>query len=158
MTIVAVSTPGTKGFFQWLKRAMPQTYAGIKNELNFSNGTQLKGLGSFGAVDPATTASTAPPSSSLADTIKDLANTAAQAYLTTQQVAAQRQILTLQLQRAQAGLPPLAIDPTTYGLPQPSFGVSLDSGTKKIMIFGGIGLMLAIALGLIGGGRASRRT
>ena len=152
MTIVAVSTPGTKGFFQWMARAMPQTYAGVKKELSTSRG--LQGLGD---VDPLATATTAAPSSTLVDTIKDIANVVAQGYLTSQQIKSQQQILNVQLDRAQRGLPPLALDPQTYGLPQPSFGVSLDSGTKQILIFGGIGLALAVMFGLIGGGRAARR-
>lgn len=153
MTAVVVSTPGTKGFFQWMQRAMPRTYVGVKRELS-RNSPGLKG---FGLVDPATTTSTAAPSSSLADTIREIATVAGQAYLTTQQVKAQQQILNIQLQRAQQGLAPLAIDPTTYGLPQPSIGVSLDSSTQKLLIYGGGALVLAVLFGLIGGGHASRK-
>lgn len=150
MAVVKINTPGTKGFLQWVKLALPKTYAGMRNELSTARG--------LSAPDPAAVAAPTATSASWVDTFKEIANVAAQGYLTTQQIKAQQQIMTLQLQRAQAGLPPLAIDPTTYGLPQPSFGVSLDSGTKKILIFGGIGLALALMLGLIGGGRAARRT
>lgn len=152
MSAIVVKARGTKGALEYIKRAMPRTYAHIERELRATG--QLKGLGAVGLV---ATATEAPPSNSLVDTIKEIANVAAQAYLTREQMQSQQKILDVQLQRAQQGLPPLNIDPTTYGLPQPSIGVGLDAGTTKTLLWVGGGLALALMLGLIGGGRAARR-
>lgn len=149
---ITVTQRGTKGLLAWMKKALPRTYTGLVRELNSS--ARVAGLGD---VNPLQTASEAPTSKSLVDTIKDIANVVGQAYLTREQMQAQQQILNVQLQRAQQGLPPLAIDPQTYGLPQPSIGVSLDSGTKTTLLWIAGGLGVALLLGLIGGGRASRR-
>lgn len=154
MSIVAVTTPGAKGFFEWMQRALPQTYKGVRRE--FSSASGVSGMGLV-APDPATAASTAPMTPSFMDTIREMAQVAGQAYLTTQQVKAQQQILNVQLDRQARGLAPLAIDPTTYGLPQPSIGISLSPQTQKLVMYGGIGLILAVVLGLVGGGHASRR-
>lgn len=157
MTVIAVRTRGTKGALEWMRRALPRTYQHLDRELrNASSTSGMKGLGLV-APTVATAASEAPPSSSLVNTIKEIANVAAQAYLTREQMQAQQKILNLQLQRAQQGLPPLALDPTTYGLPQPSIGVGLDAGTTKTLLWVGGGLALALLFGLIGGGRAARR-
>lgn len=153
MALVTVQARGTKGFLEFVRKALPTTYRAIENELRASG--QLSGLALTAPVTAAATE--APPSSSLVSTIKEIANVAAQAYLTREQIQSQQQILNVQLQRAQQGLPPLPIDPTTYGLPQPSIGIDLSSGTTKTILYVAGGIALAIALGLIGGGRASRR-
>jgi len=153
MALVTVQARGTKGFLEFVKKAFPKTYRAIDNELRASG--QLSGLG---LTTPVTAVATeAPPSSSLVGTIKEIANVAAQAYLTREQIKSQQQILNVQLQRAQQGLPPLAIDPTTYGLPRPSIGIDLSSGTTKTILWIAGGIGLALLLGLIGGGRAARR-
>lgn len=154
MTVIAVRSRGTKGFMEFLRRAVPRTYQHIERELHATG--HLKGLG-LTAPSVAAVSSETPPSKSLVDTIKEMANVAAQAYLTREQAQAQRQILNIQLQRAQNGQPPLEIDPTTYGLPRPSIGVALDPATTKTLLWVGGGLALALMLGLIGGGRAARR-
>ena len=166
MTKIVVNTPGVRGFFQWTKKAMPQLYQGMRKE--FASASGVSGLRdtpwfapssypiATNAPDPAATATTGAGSSSLANTIKEIANVAGQAYLTRQQAQAQQQILNVQLQRMQNGQSPLAIDPTMYGLPQPSIGVSLDESTKKLLMYGGGALVLAVLFGLIGGGRAAR--
>lgn len=151
MKLITVQARGTKGALEFIRRALPRTYAHLERELRSTG--QLRGLGRVGLI---ATATETPPSKSLVDTIKEIATVAGQVYLTREQMQAQRQILNVQLQRAQQGLAPLPIDPSTYGLPQPSVGVSLDEGTKKILLYGGIGLGLALMLGLIGGGRAAR--
>lgn len=148
---MTISTRGTKGFLIWAQRNMPRMYQDLKKELN----TSAK-LGGLGDVNPVATATETAPSSSLVDTIKSIAQVAGQVYLTREQMQAQSRILDVQLQRAQQGLAPLDINAAQYGIPQPSIGVSFDDGTKKLMIAGGIGLMLALMFGLIGGGRASR--
>lgn len=154
--LVKVNTRGTKGLFEWMQKAMPQTYQGIAQELNSAQRLSgLRGVGTV-ALQPVKSATETATSSSLANTIKDIAAVVGQAYLTREQVKAQQQILNLQLQRAQQGLAPLALDPSTYGLPQPSVGLSLDSGTQRILLYAAGGLGLALLFGLIGGGRAAR--
>lgn len=152
MSAIVVRARGTKGALEYIRRAFPREFAHIQSELRATG--QLRGLGAVGLTVAATET---PPSRSLVDTIKELAQVAGQVYLTREQMQAQQQILNVQLQRAQQGLPPLAIDPTQYGIPQPSVGISLDDGTKKMLLYGGIGLAVALMLGLIGGGRAARR-
>lgn len=155
--LVRVKTRGTKGFFEWMQQALPRTYAGVKQELSAAQGAAvgLRGVG-FVAVEPVKTATEAPVTSSLANTIRDIATVVGQAYLSREQIKAQQNILNLQLQRAQQGLPPLPIDPSTYGLPQPTVGIALDDSTKKLLMYGGGALALALLFGLIGGGRAAR--
>lgn len=147
-----MSATGTKGFLLWTRRNLPRTYAGISKELK--SATQLAGMGL--TAEPSIAATETPMTSSLANTIREMATVVGQVYLSREQIKAQQNILNMQLQRAQQGLPPLDIDVTKYGLPQPSVGVSFDSSTQKLIMYGGIGLILAIMLGLIGGGRASR--
>ena len=144
---------GTRGFLLWTKKNLPRTYAGISKELK--SATRLAGMGL--TAEPAVAATETPPTSSLVNTIRDVANMVGQVYLTREQLKAQQKVLDMQLQRAANGLPPADIDVTQYGLPQPSVGISLDDSTKKILMWGGIGLAVAIVLGLIGGGRAARR-
>lgn len=141
---------GTKGFLVWLQRALPKTYRVVKKDLQQS--AQLSGIG---LIEPTQTANETPMSSSLATTLKELAQVAAQTYLTKEQIDAQQKILNIQLQRAQQGLAPLAIDPTTYGLPSPSIGVGLTGDTQKTLLYiaGGFGVLLLFKT-LMGGRRA----
>lgn len=127
---------GTKGFFVWLRRSMPRVYADVKRE--FTDNAQLSGLGL--SSDPVAMSSEAPPSSTLVQTIKDIANVAAQAYLTREQMQAQERILNMQLTRAQQGLPLLNIDPVQMGVPQPSVGVGVTGDTKEFLMWGAVGL------------------
>ena len=115
---------------------------------------KLSGLGDI--FDPPTQSSEQPVSSSLASTIRDIAQVVGQVYLTKEQMQAQQQILNIQLQRAQQNLPPLDIDLARYGLPQPSIGLNLTPQTQKLLLVIGGGLGLALLFGLIGGGRAAR--
>lgn len=129
---------GTKGFFMWLRSSMPRVYQDVARE--FKDSKQLSGMG-LSLTDPISTATEAPPSSTLAQTIKDIANIAAQAYLTREQSQAQQRILNTNLQRAQQGLPMLNINPADYGM-QPSVGVGLTGDTKQLLIYGGAGVGL----------------
>ncbi len=150
------ATPGARGFFLWLEKNLPRTYAGVKRELTAARtGTTLKGFGAM-EINPVASATTQPMTSSLTKTIAELAQIAGQVYLTKEQMQAQNKVLNLQLQRQQAGLPPLDINLSQYGLPQPTVGISLDSSTKKLLMYGGGALALALLFGLIGGGRAAR--
>lgn len=133
--MTVITQRGTKGFLRWTQANLPRTYRGVKKELQSS--AKLSGLG---VIDPLATASDQPMSSSLAQTLKELAQVAAQTYLTKEQIQAQNKIMNIQLQRAQAGLAPLNIDPATYGLPSPSIGVGLTGDTKQLLIYGGLGV------------------
>jgi hypothetical protein len=63
-----------------------------------------------------------------------------QAYLTNEQMKAQKKVLDMQLARAQAGLPPLDIDMRQYGLTGPSVGVGIESNTLKYLGWGAAAL------------------
>jgi hypothetical protein len=138
---------GTKGFFIWLRANMPRVYQDVRKE--FRDTARLSGIG---LADPVATATEAPPSSTLVQTIKDIANIAAQGYLTREQIKAQQQILNLNLQRAQQNLPMLNIDPAQYGL-QPSVGVGLTDDTKQLLLYGGIGIGALWLLSMVTGKR-----
>lgn len=142
---------GQKGFFEWVQKRMPRLYADIRRE--FGDANQLHGLG-LTTPDPVTMATTAPMTQTLSQTITDIANVAAQAYLTKQQIDAQNKILKINLQRAQQGLTPLDLNPATYGLPQPSFGVGLTEDTKKMLMWGALGVGGLWVLGML---KPSRR-
>lgn len=144
-------SPGTKGFLQWVQTRLPRLYSDIKRE--FQDANQLAGLG-LGLVDPTSMATTAPTSSSLSQTFMDIAQVAAQTYLTKTQIDAQKKILNMNLDRAKQGLTPLDINPANYGLPGPSVGVGMTEDTKKFLMFGGLGLA---ALFLVSQLKPSRR-
>lgn len=145
---IAVTARGTKGFLEFVQRAMPRTYHMMKRELK--QGAQLQGLA---LSDPTQAASEQPMSSSLANTLKEIAQVAAQTYLTKEQIDAQNRILNIQLQRAQQGLPLLAIDPQQYGLPSPSIGVGLTGDTKKLFMIGGGVAAFLLLLNIFSGRR-----
>jgi len=115
---------GTKGFLTWLRDRAPQYYRPVMEE--FSNG-QLSGLGITGPGDTEA-ASEAPIPHTVADTIKDIISGVSMAYLTVQQMNAQKKVLDLQLDRAKAGLAPLDIDMQAYtqaGAPSMNIGMKL---------------------------------
>ena len=79
--------------------------------------------------------------------IDQLAQGFAQYKLAQNQLSTQQQITALQLQRAQAGLPPLNIDPSTLGVP--SVSVGLSAGTQQLVTYGIFGLLGLLALKLV---------
>lgn len=107
-----ITQTGTKGLFLYLRQQFPDVYQQVAKQIS-----QAGSLAGFGDIEPAAAASSAPPSSSLADTIKQIANTVASGYLSIEQQKAQSKILDAQISQAQKGLPPLNIDPRAYGLP-----------------------------------------
>lgn len=148
MTTIAVREKGTKGFLLFVKKAFPTTYRVMRQQLQ--TGARLSGLG---ITDPTKTASEAPMSKSLADTLRDIAQVAAQTYLTKKQIDAQNRILNVQLQRAQSGQELLPIDPATYGLPSPSIGVGLTGDTKQTLLWIGGGVAALWVLSMFMGRR-----
>jgi hypothetical protein len=160
-----ITEKGTKGFYLWLKANQPKLYAEVVRRTS-SAAHSLHGFGDTitdpytGVVydtsgspaptavnDPATTATATPPSSSLADSIKNLIMGASQIFLAKKQLDTQGEIIDTQLARAKAGLPPLNINPASYGL-QPTIGVGLTSGTQNLVIYGGLAALALVALGI----------
>ena len=82
----------------------------------------------------------APVAPSVIYKVKDLLVGVSSAYLTYEQLAAQKKVLYYQLERARAGLPPAAIDMEQYGLTGPRVSVGLSPQTKTLLIYGGVGL------------------
>ncbi|MGH2855476.1 MAG: hypothetical protein ACRDLF_14940 [Solirubrobacteraceae bacterium] len=107
--------------------------------------------------DPASAASTAPTSSSLTSIFSGLASAVGSVFLTKQQLDTQNQLVQLQLQRAQAGLPPLNV--SSLGLPQlgPTLNLGLSSTTQSALFWVlGIGGGVLLLSSVLGGRRRSR--
>jgi hypothetical protein len=140
MKILQSSLPGNprgmRGFFAWLGTKQPGIARAVAERLR-DRGT----LGDLGITAPAAvTTSQGPVAQTTADKIKDIVLGVSQAYLTYEQMRAQKKVLDLQLQRAQSGQPPLDIDLDRYGIPGPSVSVGLSPTTKNLLIYGGVGL------------------
>ena len=106
------------------------------------------------AIDVSDAANSGTGSSSLTSWLTALVGGASQLYLTKSQLDTAQQVTNLQLQRAQAGLPPLNIDMTKMGVP--SVAVGLSSSTQSLVTYALIGgglLFLVMSMG----GRKSRR-
>jgi hypothetical protein len=86
------------------------------------------------AIDASTSA---PASSTFSDIVSSLATAWGATQLSKQQLNTQQQITNIQLQRAQAGLPPLNIDTAGLGLPGINVGVS-SSTQNTILLFAAI--------------------
>ena len=137
---------GMKGFLAWMAREQPMLHERLLTRIQ--SGT----LGDMGSTAPVNTESTQPVSSSLADTIKNTIMALSQGYLTYEQTKAQSKVLDLQLQRAKAGLPPLDINSESFGV-GPSVSVGLSPSTKRLLMWGGIGLGAVILLPRLIGSR-----
>lgn len=125
---VKVTATGTRGFLEWLKANQPAVYNKVRPQLAKQAGGMLAG---FGLTDPASTAAETPAPKSWTDSLKDIVLAASQAYLSREQIKSQSKILDVQLQRAQANLPPLDIDLQQYGIQAPQLQVGLTSDTMK---------------------------
>lgn len=131
--------PGIKGVFAWMSARNPQLHSRV---LAVMKSPQMAGLGitSDSAEVTVAAATPAPASPSVLDKLQQMLTSAGQLYLTNEQLKQQKKILDMQLQRAQAGLPPLDIDVTKYGLPGPQIGVGLNPQTQTLLIWGAVGL------------------
>lgn len=78
---------------------------------------------------------------------------ASQAWLGAQQVKDAQSIFNINLTRAQQGLPPIATNPTQYGLPAPTANIGLTSGTQTALLVG-VGVL---AVALIAGAAVHKR-
>lgn len=144
-----IRATGTRGFLEWLKVNQPAIYARARPHLARQAGGVLAGLG---LTDPSTTAAQTPAPRSWADNLRDVVMAASQAYLTREQLKSQGKILDVQLQRAQAGQPPLDIDLQQYGIQPPQVQVGVAGDTLKTvgLIAGGLGLLWLLGSALKG--------
>ena len=168
-----ITTPGVPGFFEWVQRRQPYllTRAVQKKLSKIPTGAGVAGLG---LTDPQPLLSTVSVNTSLVssptvtssgggltDILSTLLMGAGQVILTKQQLDAQKQVLNLQLDRAKAGLPPLDLDPTTYGLPGPTVKLGVDAETKTLLLIAGgvaaAGFVAWLIFGSGGSRRAARR-
>lgn len=141
---------GTAGFMQWVQMHNPQLYARIKSKTGVHNlsglgldtpdATQdyLTSLGVGTSSSPSSAVAQQPMGSGLADSIKNIATTFAQVYLTKNQLDAQNQMIKTNLTRAQQGLPPINYDMSTFA---PRANIGLSSDTKTFFIWGGAAVL-----------------
>ncbi len=127
---------GMRGFFAWLGTTQPSIARAVLVKLR-----RPANLGALGIAAPeqVTTTQTA-VAPSTADKIKDLVLGVSQAYLTYEQMQAQKKVMDLQLERARSGQPPLDINMEQYGLVGPSVSVGLSPQTKQLLTYGAVGL------------------
>ena len=131
---------GMRGFWAWARVKNPRLYASGLPAMR--SRTAMSGLGITGtAAEAATSADNLGPTPvPIIDKIKEILMGVSQAYLTNEQMKAQKKVLDMQLARAQAGLPPLDIDMQQYGLTGPSVGVGIESNTLKYLGWGAAAL------------------
>lgn len=140
MKITRMDLPGNprgmRGFFSWLAVTQPQVARAVMTRLR-RPGT----LGDLGITAPEQVTTTqAPVAPSITDKIRDLVLGVSQAYLTYEQMQAQKKVMALQLERARSGQPPLDINMEQYGLTGPSVSVGLSPTTRNLLVAGGVGL------------------
>jgi hypothetical protein len=153
-----INAPGVEGFWAWVEKYRPGAWEVAKSRLPR---LKLSGLG-FTVTDSGGGATTlfedssagvpsTTSSSGILDTVKNALTIASQAYLTKTQLDAQGKILDMQIQRAKAGLPPLNIDPSQYGVPSVNIGVSAN--VKQLAIWAGLGIGGLFLLSMLRGRR-----
>ncbi len=98
-------------------------------------------------VDVADAANSGTASSSSTDWLSSLINGVSQAYMGVTNAQTQQQIVNAQLQRAQAGLPPLTITPGEAGVPQ----IGIGSSSRGWLI--GAGLAAAVGFFMLSSSR-----
>ncbi len=132
---------GMRGFFAWLGTVQPRVAQAAFIKLR-----RPVMLGSLGLTTPEEITTTEKPvAPSILDRVKDIVLGASQAYLTYEQMQAQKKVMNLQLERARSGLPPLDITMEQYGLTGPQVSVGLSPATKTLLIYGG-GALAAVYL------------
>lgn len=170
---------GKKGFLLWVEAAYPKAIAQqVLNAVKPHVGLQrIQGsMAGFGDADPgdpgswpvsvqqsyvtqATDSSAASPS--WIDSIAKLLPVLGQGLLTKQQMDANNQLFQVNLQRAQMvpPLPPLASNPTAYGLPAPTVNFGLAGGTMQAVLWiaGGLGAVWVLTSLFKHGGRGAAR-
>ncbi len=105
-------------------------------------------------VDVSTAANAGDASTSTTDLIGGIVKGVSSLWMTKQQVDIQNKVVNTQLARAAAGLPPMNVDLSQYGVPRVSVGLSTGTGTAL-----GIGAAIVAAIFFLPrlmGGRARR--
>lgn len=158
--------PAIGRYMAWLKKKQPYFYNIVIRKFPQAKG--LAGMGTIGLSDmtfPMTAGGSvsiteekkdAAVTSTWADTLKNIIASASQVYLTKAQIDAQKKLTSLQLDRVQQGLAPLDIDPQTMGLPGPSVSFGVTSDTKKLLLWGGLGVAALVIFSQLSGGRGRR--
>lgn len=129
-----LTTTGTKGFMEWLKKKHPLIYKRASPQLA-QKIHALGGLGLSVSTDVVSASPTGSTSSTLASNIKDIVMAASQFYLTREQMQAQEKVLDIQLRRTQQGLAPLDIDLAQFGVTGPSVDVGIAPGTQTMLLW-----------------------
>ncbi len=131
---------GLRGFWAWARVNNPRLYAAGLPAIR--QRTAMAGLGITGTAADAAVSSdnVGPTDPSIIDKVKEILMGVSQAYLTNEQMQAQKKVLDMQLQRAQAGLPPLDINMQQYGLTGPSVGVAIAPDTMRMLGWGAAAL------------------
>lgn len=138
---------GARGFLTWFRASMPRAYNDLLPKIRALNAqakaSNVSGVGAFGesGFSDVVPASNANASSSWSDSILKLIQGWGQYKLTDQQLDIAKQVAQVNLQRAQQGLSPLAYDAAQLGL-APTVNVGLSGDTGKLVMYGGIGLLL----------------
>ncbi len=128
---------GMRGLFAWMRARNPVLYNRAYSKITSAS---LNGLGITAEV-----AATEPVQKSVADKIRDILLGVSQAYLTAEQMKMQKKVVDAQIARAQAGLPPLDIDMSRYGIgPQATVGISGDTQKLLLWIAAGAGAIYLI--------------
>lgn len=142
-------------YMKWLKAKQPYFYDIIISKYPQAKTLQGLGLSAATGTDIAITGekSDNAVSASWLDTIKNVISVASQAYLTKEQIDAQKKLTNMQLDRVSQGLPLLDIDPTSVGLPGPSVRFGMTSDTKTMLMYGVGGLAALFLLSQFFGGR-----
>ena len=145
MKITRIEYPsGMRGLFAWMRTRAPRMYAKAFPAVKAS---ALSGIGLTDDVTSAAqvTTETGPVSTGVADRIKDILMGVSQAYLTAEQMKMQKKVIDTQIARAQAGLPPLDIDLSRYGVgPSATVGVSADTQRLLLWLVAGAGAIYLV--------------
>lgn len=164
-----ITDTGVRGYLKWLKLTQPAIYVKVAPVLAakvpeaFSDREQSNALGALlglgddaeagasgASTDVADNANTGAASSSITGIIGNLVTAAAGVYYAKNQLDTLKQINDMQLQRVAAGLRPLEIDPSTFGVPTVNVGVAGTTLAAGGGLLIGLGLLVGAFL-LLGG-------
>lgn len=135
---------GMRGLFAWMRARQPRLYAKAHGEVKASALSGIELTDDMTSAAQVTT-ETGPVSSGVAQRIKDILLGVSQAYLTAEQMKMQKKVIDTQIARAQAGLPPLDIDLSRYGVgPQATVGVSQDTQRLLLWLVAGAGAIYLV--------------
>lgn len=155
-----ITDVGLRGFLKWAQQQYPAAiYQQIATQIQqnipqaFSGYmlggwrklARLNGLAdnSDGTVDTADAANSTPASAGWADQISQIIGTATGSYLSIEQQRQNAQIVTAQLQQAQAGRAPYPISLSSSGV---TFQAQGNMSLGEVLLLGGIGLVLLKAM------------